>query len=74
MIQISNANKELEEPGQIMRTWVDDQGELRMERVEAIYIGEVLIWGEDTGAASCYGSGFWRNDLFWTNDDFWRNE
>ena len=27
----------------------------------------------DTDALSCYGAGYWQNDLPWLNDDAWIN-
>ena len=35
-----------------------------------LYRGSVLVW---EAVNSCFGSGYWKNDLSWKNDDAWKN-
>lgn len=36
--------------------------------------GRVLVWQrEQQASSSCFGSGYWINDLPWLNDDAWKN-
>lgn len=36
----------------------------------AIYLGDKLLW---VVVSSCFGSGYWNNDLAWDDDDCWVN-
>lgn len=35
-----------------------------------IYMGKRLMWEL---VRSCFGKGYWNNNLPWINDDIWRN-
>jgi hypothetical protein len=35
-----------------------------------VYMGKYLIWQL---VRSCFGNGYWVNDMPWLNDDMWRN-
>ena len=37
--------------------------------------GRILVWKkeEQQASSSCFGSGYWINDLPWLNDDAWKN-
>ena len=39
--------------------------------ISYLYRGAVLVW---EAVSSCFGSGYWRNDLPWKNDDVWKNK
>lgn len=40
------------------------------EAVQAIYYGATLIW---QALRSCFGKGYWRNNMPWINKESWRN-
>jgi len=37
--------------------------------------GKILVWQKEEEASgdSCFGSGYWINNLPWLNDDAWKN-
>lgn len=39
--------------------------------ISYLYKGTLLLW---EAVSSCFGSGYWRNDLPWSNEDAWKNE
>lgn len=51
-----------------------DTGKVYAQRLKAIYRVlkgvPVLLWEL---IHSCFGSGYWRNDLPWSNTDGWKN-
>ena len=38
--------------------------------IQAVYKGLQLVWSM---VRSCFGKGYWINDLPWVNDDAWKN-
>jgi hypothetical protein len=39
--------------------------------ISALYNRTTLIW---EAVRSCFGKGFWKNELSWRNDDGWKNK
>lgn len=54
---------------------IEKAGQITYQAIETLYIGTkngaVLIW---EAVSSCFGSGFWREELPWKDDDAWRDE
>lgn len=36
-----------------------------------VYKGAILIW---RFIKSCFGNGYWVNEMQWSNEDVWKNE
>ena len=44
--------------------------------LEEVRRGKILVWQreqEQQASSSCFGSGYWINNLPWLNDDAWKN-
>ena len=45
-------------------------GEGNARNITKFFITLSLVW---QAVHSCFGAGYWRNDLPWSNTDLWRN-
>ncbi len=36
-----------------------------------VYKGGVLVW---RSTRSCFGNGYWVNEMQWSNEDAWKNQ
>lgn len=50
--------------------YVDKAG--RMHNLEEVRYGMLLVWAL-AAVASCFGGGYWRDDLPWVDGDIWRD-
>lgn len=41
------------------------------KKIIAVYAGSYLVW---LLFLSCFGRGYWINELPWSNEDGWKNE
>ena len=44
--------------------------------LEEVRRGKILVWQREQqqqASNSCFGSGYWINNLPWLNDDAWKN-